>query len=234
MKIDVWSDIVCPFCYIGKRRLEGALERFEHKDEVEVAFKSFQLDASAEKGSGKSMHDLLAAKYGMSYDQAKAMTDQMTDQAKDEGLDYYFDTMIPTNTEDAHRLSHYANEQGKMDDMIERVMYAFFTESLDVSDHDTLVKLAEEVGLDKEEARAVLSEGKYRDQVLQDQQEGTQIGVQGVPFFVFNQKYAVSGAQPTDAFLEVLEKVRKEEQEEAPVKVLNDDAVGQSCSDDSC
>lgn len=177
MKVQIWSDIVCPFCYIGKRRYEAALERFEHKHEVKMEFKSYQLDPSATKGVSENIHQRLATKYGVPYEQGKAMNDQMAQQAKEVGLDYQFDTMIPTNTEDAHRLSHYAKEQGKMEEMMERLMKAYFTESLDVGDQDTLANLAAEVGLDKEKAQTILSEGKYRAEVINDQEEGAELGI---------------------------------------------------------
>ncbi|MBM7552048.1 DsbA family oxidoreductase [Thalassobacillus pellis] len=234
MKIEVWSDIVCPFCYIGKRRLESALEKFEHREEIKLSFKSFQLDPSFKRDGNTSIHEKLAAKYNVSVDQAKSMHDQMTEQAHAAGLEYNFDDVIPTNTEDAHRLSHYAKSQGKMEVFMEQAMKAYFTDGRDIGDHDELVKLSEEVGLDKRKARQVLEEGTYREAVVLDQQEGTKIGVQGVPFFVFNNKYAVSGAQSPDTFLEVLEKVWKEENEQPAIQKLHDDSTGESCTDDSC
>ncbi|WP_138420044.1 DsbA family oxidoreductase [Aquibacillus sediminis] len=232
MKVQIWSDIVCPFCYIGKRRYEAALQQFDHKDDIEMEFKSFQLDPNAEKGTDKDLHQSLATKYGVSYEEGKAMNDRMTEQAKEVGLDYHLDHAIPTNTEDAHRLSYYAKQHGKMNQMMERIMHAYFTESLDVGDHETLVKLAGEVGLDQEDTRQILSDGAFKQEVQVDQQQAAQIGVQGVPFFVFNQKYAVSGAQPTETFLEVLEKVWKEENEQSPIQMINN--AGEQCTDDNC
>ncbi|WP_026691732.1 DsbA family oxidoreductase [Alteribacter aurantiacus] len=229
MNVDVWSDIVCPFCFIGKRRFENALNRFEHKQAVSLTFKSFQLDPNAKKNSGESMHELLASKYNMSFEQARSTTDNVAAQAKEVGLDYDFDNMIPTNTEDAHRLSHYAKQEGKMDKVMERIMYAFFTEGKDVSDHDTLEEIAIDAGLDKEAVKHVLKTDQYGEDVRADQAEGAKIGVQGVPFFVFNGKYAVSGAQPEDAFLDVLEKVWEEEK---PVQMMN--SQGENCNDGSC
>ncbi|MFB5662630.1 DsbA family protein [Alteribacillus sp. HJP-4] len=215
MKIEVWSDIVCPFCYIGKRRLEEALRQFSSADgPPQIVYRSFQLDPSAVKKRDQTVHEKLASKYGVSIDQAKAMHNQMAEQAKQVGLHYQFDTMIPANTEDAHRLSHFAKENGKMEDFMERVMKAYFTESLDIDDHETLASLAAEAGLDKENALAVLSEDAYREEVQQDQEDGLQAGVKGVPCFVFNKKYALSGAQPVEAFLQVLEKADIEEKVE--------------------
>ncbi|SFE87838.1 DsbA family oxidoreductase [Alteribacillus iranensis] len=209
MKIEVWSDMVCPFCYIGKRRLEAALDNFKGKDSVIVEFRSFELDPSAKKNTGKSIHEGLASKYGMPVEKAKQMNDQVAEQAKQVGLDYQFDKVIPTNTTDAHRLSHYAKTQGKMNLLTERLMKAYFTEGLDIGDHDTLVSLADDIGLDKEEAAKILDGDGYLDEVRLDQQKGVEAGVRGVPFFLFDGKYAVSGAQPVEAFTEALGKAAK-------------------------
>ncbi|RDI39916.1 DsbA family oxidoreductase [Falsibacillus pallidus] len=239
MKVEVWSDYACPFCYIGKRRFEGGLKQFAHSDGVDVEFKSFQLDPSAPRDNEHDMHTLLAKKYGMSVEQAKQMNAQMTQQAKEVGLDYHIDTLIPTNTFDAHRLTHYAKTQGKMEALKERLLKAYFTDSLHLGDHKTLVKLAVEAGLDEEGVRTVLQSDDFGVEVNQDQQIAAQIGVTGVPFYVFNQKYAVSGAQPSEVFLEVLNKVWEEEQEKLPLKVLtpenggNEDPSG-NCGDGSC
>ncbi|PKR77298.1 disulfide bond formation protein DsbA [Halalkalibacillus sediminis] len=233
MKIEVWSDVVCPFCYIGKRRLERALSDFAHSKEVDVEFKSFQLDSNAEKNTNQNIHEMLANKYGVSYEKGKEMNESMAMQAKEEGLDFHFDQVIPTNTEDAHRLSQYAKQQGKMYKFMERVMKAYFTEGKDVGEHQILADLAEEVGLDKKESLQVLAEGHYKGAVVGDQQLAQQLGVQGVPFFVFNEKYALSGAQPTESFKEVLEKVYEEEQN-SPIQVLNPSSKTEYCDGDSC
>ncbi|KIL42694.1 DsbA family oxidoreductase [Jeotgalibacillus soli] len=213
MKVEIWSDYVCPFCYIGKRRFEEALSQFSHRDEVEVVYKSFQLDPNAKRDPDQDVHDVLAGKYGMSREKAKTMNEQVAQQAKEVGLDYYFDRMIHTNTYDAHRLAHYAAEQGKMKELTERLLKAYFTDSLHIGDHETLARLASEVGLDQEKALAVLGSDNYKEHVQNDVQEAGRIGISGVPFFVFQQKYAVSGAQPSEAFLQVLNKVWDEENE---------------------
>lgn len=204
MKVEVWSDFVCPFCYIGKRRLEQALEQFEHGSEVEVSYRSFQLQPDAKKNTGLTMHQVLAAKLGVPYEQAKAMNAQVAEQAKQVGLDYQMDTMIPTNTFDAHRLAYYAKDQGKMKEFTERVLKAYFTDSLDISDHATLARLAEEVGLDANAALDVLSSEQYSQVIALDRAEANAIGIRGVPFFVVDDKYAISGAQPNQVFLETL------------------------------
>ncbi|GBK61407.1 DsbA family oxidoreductase [Paenibacillus macerans] len=200
MKIEVWSDFSCPFCYIGKRRLEKALEAFEHREEVQVVYRSFELDPEAPKDAELSIHELLAVKYGLSLLQAKESNQNVAAQAKAEGLDYHFDTAIPTNTFDAHRLSHYAGEKGKAKEMTERLYRAYFTDSLHIGDRDTLVRLAEEAGLDGREAGEVLDQNRYADQVLGDEREARQLGIRGVPFVVLRGKYAVSGAQPLEIF----------------------------------
>lgn len=236
MLVEVWSDFACPFCYIGKRHFENALQRFEHKNKVDIVFKSFQLDPNAPMTINKDIHQSLAEKYGMSYEKAKEMGEQVSKQAKTVGLDYYFDTMILTNTFAAHRLSHFAKQQGKMNEMMERLLYAYFTESKNIGDYNTLVELAGEIGIDREQALQVLEENRYANEVLADQQIAARIGVRGVPFFVFNEKYAVSGAQPSDAFLEVLQKVWEEEQEKQPLQILNEKKQTKTeyCTDDSC
>ncbi|WP_188207928.1 DsbA family oxidoreductase [Alkalibacillus aidingensis] len=234
MKVEMWSDVVCPFCYIGKRRFEAALEQFEGRDQVDVILKSFQLDPTARKGEHSDIHAMLAKKYNVPYEKGKEMNNQMAEQAKEVGLEFNFDSVIPTNTKDAHRLSLLAKEKGKMYELMEQLMKAYFTEGRDVGSHDVLIDLAKDVGIDGEEARNVLAGDDFETGVEQDQQEAGQIGVQGVPFFVFNHKYAVSGAQPTETFLDVLQKVFEEEKNESKVQILNDQSKTEYCDGDSC
>ncbi|TDL32507.1 DsbA family oxidoreductase [Jeotgalibacillus sp. S-D1] len=236
MKVQVWSDYVCPFCYIGKRKFENALAAFEHKDQVEIVYKSFELDPAAPLDASKDMYETLAGKYGMSIDRAKEMTRGVAQQAKEVGLDYDFDKMKRTNTRDAHRLTHYAAEQGKMGEMTELLLKAYFTESRHIGEHQTLIQLAEEAGLDPAEAERVLGAEDYNSSVERDINEASQIGVTGVPFFVFGGKYAVSGAQPPEVFAEVLHKVW-EEQNSAPLIYTgskDDSSQNDNCSDGSC
>lgn len=200
MKIEVWSDFGCPFCYIGKRRLERALESFSHRDEIELVYRSFELDPGAPKDTESSIHELLAVKYGLSLEQAQESNCNVAQQAQTEGLTYNFDTIIPTNTFDAHRLAHYAGEQGKAKEMTERLFRAYFTDSLHIGDWDTLVRLAEEVGLEGTAVREVLEQDTYADVVREDENEARRLGIRGVPFFVLRGKYAVSGAQPLEIF----------------------------------
>ncbi|GIP34487.1 DsbA family oxidoreductase [Paenibacillus sp. J2TS4] len=237
MRVDIWSDYVCPFCYIGKRRFEMALNQFPHRDQVQVVYRSFQLDPNTPRDVEGDMHQVLADKYGMSREKAKAMNEQVAEQARGVGLDYHFDTMLPTNTRDAHRLTHYAKQHGKMSEMTERLLHAYFTESLHIGDHPTLAKLAAEVGLNADEATAMLSGDEYAVNARQDQEEAARLGVSGVPFFVFNNKYAVSGAQSSESFAQVLNQVWEEEQAAPVLKMVQDatdSASDDGCSDGSC
>ncbi|MBA9026229.1 DsbA family oxidoreductase [Peribacillus huizhouensis] len=231
MKVEVWSDYQCPFCYIGKRRFEKALSQFAQQSEVEVEFKSFELDPHAQKDMGMNVHEMLAKKYGTSVEQAKEMSANVTSQAKGEGLDYRFDTLIPTNTFDAHRLLKFASVKGKEKEMNETLFHAYFTESKHIGDQETLASLAKQVGLDKTEVTAMLASDQFTEEVRADEREGSQLGITGVPFFVINRKYGVSGAQPTELFLETLNKVWTEEN---PLQILNEASTENSCSDGSC
>lgn len=211
MKIEIWSDFVCPFCYIGKRRLELALDKFEYKNEVKVVFRSFELDPNAKKEYSENIHELIAKKYSIPLEQAKASNNKLVNQAKELGLNYNFDDLQPTNTFDAHRLVHYAKSENKINELTERLLKAYFVDSLNLSDHEVLSKLALEVGLDVNKALSILKSDKYTSDVRADEELASNIGVTGVPFFVFNNKYAVSGAQPPELLLEVLEKVKNED-----------------------
>lgn len=235
MKIDVYSDFVCPFCYIGKRRLEKALEQFSNKDSVTVTYKSYELDPNAVKNPDKNIHELLASKYGMSVEKAKESNENLGKQAAELGLTYRFDNMQHTNTFDAHRLAKYAEEQGKGKEMTERLLQAYFTESLHIAHYETLTNLASEVGLEKDAVLEVLESSDYAKAVRGDEKEAQQIGVQGVPFFVFNEKYAVSGAQPPEVFSEVIEKVWEEEKEQPILQTLNPKKSETTyCTGDGC
>jgi predicted DsbA family dithiol-disulfide isomerase len=234
MKVEIWSDIACPFCYIGKRRFEAALERFPASSQVEVVYRSFELDPHAERDIDHDVHDMLAAKYGMSREQAKAMNENVTEQARSVGLTYRLDQMILTNTLDAHRLIQYASRHGKMIEMKERLLKAYFTDSMHVGDHDTLVALAAEVGLDPQETASMLKGDEYKAEVRADEQEAGKLGIRGVPFFVINRKYGISGAQPTEVFVEALQKAWEEE---SPLTMINDtgsNEEGDACTDGAC
>jgi predicted DsbA family dithiol-disulfide isomerase len=210
LSVEIWSDVVCPWCYIGKRRFEAALARFEHRDEVEVTWHSFELDPSAPATRTGPRVEMLAAKYGMSVEQAQAMHDQMTETAAAEGLAFAFDDAKDGNTFDAHRLIHLAAEHGLQDAAKERLMRAYFTEGEPIGDRETLIRLAAEIGLDAGQAREALEGDAHADAVRADEDLARRLGISGVPFFVLDRRYGVSGAQPADLLLQALERAWEE------------------------
>ncbi|WP_159565332.1 DsbA family oxidoreductase [Budvicia diplopodorum] len=210
MKIQIWSDFSCPFCYIGKHHLSAALATFSGRESVETIFRSFELDPNASPQSDTNIYTHLAEKYDMSIYQVEEMTGLIVEQAKQAGLDFNFDSLIPTNTFDAHRLLHFASERGVSEPMSEVLFKAFFTDSANIGDRQTLIKLAADVGLEPQLVRDVLHSDSYADRVRADEYFAKQIKITSVPFFVFDNKYAVSGAQPVSAFTEVLDKVQEE------------------------
>lgn len=233
MKIEIWSDYTCPFCYIGKRNLEAALANFSGKDQVDVEFKSYQLDPQAEKYNGQDFYESMGAKFG-GVDRAKEMTSGIANQAKAVGLEFNFDTMKPTNTFDAHRLNKFAQQHGKDKEVAEKLLRANFTDSEDVGNLETLSDIAEEAGLDKDETLTTLQdETAFRNEVNTDIQEAQNFGITGVPFFLINRKYAINGAQPVETFTQALEKVFEEEQPKPAFEDLSTDA-GAACADGSC
>jgi predicted DsbA family dithiol-disulfide isomerase len=212
MKIEVWSDYVCPFCYIGKRRLEEALNQFPQKDLIEVEFKSFELDPNSPKNSSQNIHEVLAIKYGMSLEKAKQANQGVGQQAATVGLTFNFDEMKPTNTFDAHRLAKFAKTQGKAAVVSEKLLNAYFTESKHIGDFETLADIAVAEGLNRQEVLNVLNDkNAFANDVRQDEELAQQYGVRGVPYFVINQKYAISGAQPVETFTGALQKAWQEE-----------------------
>lgn len=220
MKVEIWSDVMCPFCYIGKRKFEAALAQFPDSANVELIWKSFQLDPEAKSVSGQSVYQYLAERKGISLRQSEQMHDNVVKMARDAGLDYHFEKAVIANSFDAHRLAHLAKKHGLGDAMEERLFKAYFTEGADVSDPEVLIRLGKEIGLPEEEIRSVLSSDAYATEVRQDITEAGQIGIRGVPFFVFDRKYAVSGAQQTEVFLETLEKAFAEWRKMNPVSNL--------------
>lgn len=204
MRLEVWSDVICPWCYIGKRRLEKALAAFEHAGEVEVEWRSFQLDPSFPMGVSKGAYEMLADKMGCSVAQARAMTEQVAALGAQEGLAYDFDRVRIVNTFDAHRLAHLAKAEGLGGAMHERLMRANLIEGETLDDHETLVRLGTEVGLDEGDARRVLGGEEYTADVDEDGRQARALGATGVPFFVLDRRYGISGAQPVETFLETL------------------------------
>ncbi|AMQ04904.1 MULTISPECIES: DsbA family protein [Sporosarcina] len=211
MKIEIWSDYVCPFCYIGKRRLEEALEQTGLGEKAEVVFKAYELDPNSPAVSDTLMTEVLAKKYGMSVEEAKKMTDNVVDQAKSVGLNYNFDVMTPANTFNAHRLAKLAEQEGFDKTVSESLLKAYFIDGEKIGAEDVLLRIAEEAGISRDRAKAVLDSDEFADDVRMDIAEAQQIGVKGVPFFVIDRKYAISGAQPAEAFANALRQAAEEE-----------------------
>jgi predicted DsbA family dithiol-disulfide isomerase len=234
MQLEIWSDVVCPWCYIGKRHFEAALADFPHRDDVEVVWRSFELDPSAPASREGDYVGRLATKYGVPADQAQAMIDRMTATAAGVGLDFHFETARPGNTFDAHRLLHLAHERGVQDALKERFFAATFTEGEPIADREALVRLAVSVGLDEHEVRAALESDAYADAVRADEARARSYGISGVPFFVVDQTYGVSGAQPPAMLLEVLEKAWAETHAPALVVTGGDRDGGAACEGDDC
>jgi predicted DsbA family dithiol-disulfide isomerase len=205
MHVDIWSDVVCPWCYLGKRRFEKALAAFDGRDDVRMAHRSFQLDPTRPKGQTSSRRAMLMSKYRLSEDQVRAMDHKMEQTAAAEGLEYHLgEAGLTGNTLDAHQLVHLAASHGREDTMLDRLYRAYFTEQRSVFDPESLVSLAVEEGLDATEAREALEGGRYIDAVTRDMSEARSLGVTGVPFFVIDGRYGVSGAQPPDVFSRAL------------------------------
>jgi predicted DsbA family dithiol-disulfide isomerase len=204
MQIDIWSDIACPWCYVGKRRFEQAMAQFANRDDVTVTWRSFELDPSAPATHDEPQAQLLARKYGVPVAQAEAMNARMTAAAAEEGLEFHFDRVKVGNTFDAHRLTHLASTDGKQDAMKERLMRAYLTEGEAIGRPEVLERLATDVGLDVDRVRAVLASDEFANDVRQDERQARELGISGVPFFVLGGKYGVSGAQSADLLLEAI------------------------------
>jgi len=234
LKVEIWSDVVCPWCYIGKRRFEAALARFAHRDDVDVVWRSFELDPSAPALRDVDNAERLAAKYGMSRQQAVETQNRLTQTAAAEGLTFRFDVSKSGNTFNAHRLLHLASERGLQDELKERLMRAYFSEAEPIGDNDALVRLAAEVGIPSAEARAVLSSDTYSADVRAEEREASELGINGVPFFVIDRRYGVSGAQSPDVLLQALDQAWADAHPSlvlTPVGVAASDAA---CTDDTC
>ncbi len=210
MKVEIWSDVMCPFCYIGKRKFEAALKQFDHREEVEIEWKSFQLDPSIVTDASKTIHEFLAERKGFSLEQAKQMNERVTKLAEMVGLEYRFDKAVVANSFDAHRFSHLAKQFNLQDEAEEALFKAYFTDGKNTADADTLYQIGENIGIDKEKVRAMLDSEQYTLEVNEDMEVARMIGVTGVPFFVFDRKYPISGAQESETFLELMNKVQLE------------------------
>lgn len=205
MRIEIWSDVVCPWCYIGKRRLESALAGFAHADRVKITWRSFQLDPSAPRERTGTTEEQLARKYWVSVEEAREMLARMRAEASELGLDLRFDRARGGNTRDAHRLLHLARDQGLQSELKERLLQAHFTEGEPIGDPEVLARLAADVGLPAGETREVLDSDRYADDVADDQDEALQYGAGGVPFFLIDRRFPIPGAQSVETFGLVLE-----------------------------
>ncbi len=229
MDVDIWSDIACPWCYVGKRRLEAALEEFEHSDEVTVRWHSFELDPQAPGERAGDHASNLASKYGTSPEQAREMLEKMTSVASEDGLEFHFERARAGNTFDGHRLIHLALAHGCQGAMKERLMRAYLTEGELISDRQTLRRLALEVGLPDDEVRALLEGDAYEQDVRTDEYTASRFGITAVPFFVVDRSFGAAGAQPPEQLLQLL---RHGWEARAPLTVAT--AAGESCDADGC
>ena len=209
MRIDIWSDVVCPWCYLGKRRFERALAEFDDRDGVEVIHRSFQLDPTRPKGQTQNRREMLMGKYQLTPAQVEAMDTRMEQAAAADGLEYHLGDGVTGNTFDAHRLLHLAAQRGRQDATLERFYRGYFTEGRSLFDDESLTALAVESGLDAAEVRGVLAGDAYAAAVTADTREAHALGATGVPFFVFDHRFGVSGAQGIEVFAQVLARARE-------------------------
>jgi predicted DsbA family dithiol-disulfide isomerase len=233
LKIQIWSDIMCPFCYIGKRKIEEALSQFEKKDSVAIEWKSFQLDPSFVATPNENIADHLAEKYRKDTDWAQTMLENMTENAKRSGLDFHFEKAVLANSQNAHRLLHLAKTHKLANEVKELLFKAYLTEGKNVNDWNTLQEIGQNAGLQSNEIKQLIDSDIFTKEVMHDQQEAQDLGVTGVPFFVFDNKYAVSGAQPTDVFLKTLEKAWEEGNFNTSLQIQNPSDAN-SCGIDGC
>jgi predicted DsbA family dithiol-disulfide isomerase len=206
MRVDVWSDVVCPWCYVGKRRLDGALATFPHVAGVQVVHRAFQLNPAAPKGQTRSRREMLMAKYRLSDDQVRALDERMARVAAADGLDYRIGESLTGNTADAHRLLHLARGQGLESAVLDRFYGAYFVEGRSLFDASSLESAAEEAGLDEADVRRVLQSDEYAAGVREEQDRARALGVTGVPFFLVGDRYAISGAQPVHVIREIIDR----------------------------
>jgi predicted DsbA family dithiol-disulfide isomerase len=205
MQVEIWSDVVCPWCYLGKRRFERALESFDHRDEVDVVYRSFELDPDAPTGVTTPTIQVLATKYRMSEQQAYNAQRQMERRAADDGLEFRMESLQSGNTRDAHRLLHLAKDRGVQAELAERLYRAYFSEEKPIFDHESLTEIAAAAGLDRDEVGRVLAGDEYRDAVETDEAMAHALGANAVPLFVIDRRYGISGAQSPEIIAQTLE-----------------------------
>jgi predicted DsbA family dithiol-disulfide isomerase len=231
MKVEIWSDVMCPFCYIGKRRFETAMAAFPNKDNVELVWKSFQLAPDMKATPGKNIHQYLSEHKGVSLDEAKRMNDYVTQMAAKAGLVYNFDKAVVANSFNAQRFVHFAKHNGKQNEAEEKLFQTYFADGKNIGDTNTLVELGKEIGLDVKALTETLNSDNYAEEVGADIEEAGQLGINGVPFFVFNRKYAISGAQESQTFLQALDKSYEDWHKDNPLTVI-ETANGRVCTPD--
>ncbi|GAN88752.1 DsbA family oxidoreductase [Komagataeibacter intermedius] len=230
MKLEIWSDYACPYCYIGKRFLEAALAEFEHAGEVEIVFRAFELDPTSGPAVTTTTLDRIMRKYGKSRSDALAMIDHITSMGERCGLDMRYASVRYTNTFDAHRLTKFAEQHERGADMTERLFRAYFTDNAPLADHDVLVGLAQDVGLDGDAVRAMLSSTNFAEDVRRDETHASQAGIHGVPFFAFDGAYGLSGAQPKAQLLAAL----RQSWNEARKTASESPTTGMTCDSTGC
>jgi len=226
LRVDIWSDVVCPWCAIGKANLDRALERFPGADRVEIVWHSFELDPNAAAAVAGDHAEQLARKYGISVEQARENIDRVATTARGVGLDFRFDRVRPGNTFAAHRVIHLAADRGLQTQVKERMFRGYFTEGAAIGLPEDVERLAVDAGLDADEVAEVLASDAYADEVRADEADAHRLGATGVPFFVFDGRYAVGGAQPPDVLLEVLQRCWQERTPGVEVLAVADDVCG--------
>ena len=235
MVIEIWSDIMCPFCYIGKKNFEQACKQVDFAEELSVVYKSYQLDPGFTQIPGESIFSYLERSKNMSIAQIKGMADGVMTMGQQAGLTFNFENNIPANTFLAHQLIHFAHSHGKAQEMVEALFKAHFERGLDLEKQDVLIELIRQINLPEQQAIAVLSSGVYANQVDQDIKQARELQIQGVPFFLFNRAYAVSGAQPVDAFVEALNvSYEAYNKDKAIINLPDNQQEDLSCNDRGC
>jgi predicted DsbA family dithiol-disulfide isomerase len=209
IQVDIWSDFACPFCYIGKTHFDQALLQFKERDRVLITYRSFELDPNSAKSQNQNIYEVLAKKYGQPLEWAKKANERVIKLGKDCGLDFQMDRIIPTNSFDAHRLNQLAKGKGLQAQLQNSIFKGYFSEGLDIATENSLLQMGVRAGLEEAEIRSVLESDQFAEDVRHDEEQAQEYGISGVPFFLFNEKYGVSGAQPTEAFLEALMELKR-------------------------